>query len=184
MGKPNYNAIILEGPDGCGKSTFGKLITERTGLSPHHAGGVPKTLKGIIKRTDDIYDMAQGIPTHFFDRHTAISELIYGQVLRNDPKISISTSMQMLKALNPLIFYLRPSDHTLMGRKKFITNDESKPDHKPKAHREELKVAYWSIVTEYDHLMARLSMDFMVIQFDPTLEPVSDSILDNIARNI
>ena len=184
MSKLNYGAIILEGPDGCGKSTFGQLITGRTGLSPHHAGGVPKTLEDVVERADEIYELAKGIPTHFFDRHTAISELIYGQILRDNSKISINTSMQMLKALNPFILYLRPSNHTLKARKEFIINDESKPDHKPEAHRKELEESYWSIVSEYDHLMSRLSMDFTVIQFDPTLEYVSASILDNIARNI
>jgi len=178
-----YKNIILEGPDGSGKSYIGKKLEALTGRTTYHAGGVPRSIKMLLSRADDIYLKAQK-PDFIFDRHPAISEQVYGPIMRNSSRISMGTSHQMLKALNPLILYLRPTDEQLRESREFAVNDKNKPDHKPKAHRKLLDKHYPKIIEEYDWLMHNLAYSHQVVQIDPRNKPLVDSILRNIARTL
>jgi len=68
------NSIILEGPNGCGKSTLAKLLSEKYGLRIYHATK-PASHFEAIELAYGEYHLAK-IPA-IFDRSHAISRLIY-----------------------------------------------------------------------------------------------------------
>jgi len=73
--------VIIEGPDGAGKTTFAKSIV---GKAYRHEGPPPKYLDliGYYRRLVD------SSKNTIFDRH-ALSELVYGPLLRGSSRISL-----------------------------------------------------------------------------------------------
>lgn len=81
--------IILEGPDGGGKSTLGSILSSVLGMSIHPRAsksdsGPVSNLAGWVEDVDDTLKtgmpaFASRAPSRFymFDRHPLISELIY-----------------------------------------------------------------------------------------------------------
>jgi hypothetical protein len=84
--------IIVEGPDGSGKSTLINHLEDTLGIPVHHkastsVGGPKQDLATWVN--DDLAVMRilikGGIgPQFIYDRHPIISEPIYGQVVRKD----------------------------------------------------------------------------------------------------
>lgn len=88
--------IIVEGPDNSGKTTLVNFIAPRMGFQIVKGEGPPASAEEWVER------MKRPSPTYaIFDRHTAVSEPIYGPILRgsnfheSDPELIRS-------------FYLRP----------------------------------------------------------------------------
>lgn len=79
--------IIVEGPDGSGKSSLITHLTESLGLDIHERastsrGGPVDRLAEWVER--DIHSYAGVWRPFIYDRHPVISEPIYGRVVRND----------------------------------------------------------------------------------------------------
>lgn len=77
--------IILEGPDGGGKTTLLKRLSEFYPSIPVHA----RASEGVDGPVKDLYEWAHddvstwfGQGLHFYDRHPLISEYIYGPLVR------------------------------------------------------------------------------------------------------
>lgn len=77
--------IIVEGPDGAGKTTLIDTLKAATGLNVHS-----RASDSVGGPVENIYDWAQtdvdtwaSQPMAIYDRHPLISELIYGPVARN-----------------------------------------------------------------------------------------------------
>lgn len=78
--------VVVEGPDGSGKSTLIKNLREDTSryyVSLHNAGP-PQDVLNVQCITNWIAKMAVGRVPLVCDRISLISEPIYGQVLRNE----------------------------------------------------------------------------------------------------
>lgn len=85
--------IILEGPDGGGKSSLAARISTRFGL-PHaprasHSidGPVPDLERWV---TDDLATWGPHAPTRLYDRYPLISEPIYGDICRPDEPVKLT----------------------------------------------------------------------------------------------
>lgn len=107
--------IIVEGPDGSGKSTLIKQLSDRYDLQVNERvvskDGAPMTdLKLWVER-----NLAQGFQYKLFDRHRLISEFVYGPVFRKEQKpefLDLTWSSIMLQTMyndvQPVIIYCLP----------------------------------------------------------------------------
>jgi hypothetical protein len=106
--------IVVEGPDGAGKSTLIKSLVEFTGL--------PVADRVVSKETEAMLDLQvwvdENLDTGFqdiiYDRYRLISEFIYGPVLRveqqpgfTDPDWVLN-SLAKFYELDPIIIYCLP----------------------------------------------------------------------------
>ncbi len=73
--------IIIEGPDGAGKTTLAKGFTEYT----YHHEGPPGFGYDLLRYYTNL---VTNFDNYIFDRH-ALSELVYGPILRGGSRITI-----------------------------------------------------------------------------------------------
>lgn len=107
--------IIVEGPDGAGKTTLIEQLKERYGLEV-----APRVVtKGAEAMTDlKVWveqNLAEGFQYRIFDRHRLVSEFIYGPLLRQQQQpgfTDMSWSWRQLAKLyegvEPIIIYCLP----------------------------------------------------------------------------
>lgn len=68
--------VVLEGPDGGGKSYLAEAIAEATGMRIQQGSGPPRRPGEIEQRLRD-YDVMEDV---VFDRHPAVSQPIYARL--------------------------------------------------------------------------------------------------------
>lgn len=106
--------IVVEGPDGSGKTTLIKELSKSLKL--------PVAPRVVSKDAEAMVDLVEWVKTNvgggfkplIFDRHRLISEFIYGPILRDDQSpgfISTNWVAEMLfkfYTCNPIIIYCLP----------------------------------------------------------------------------
>jgi GTPase SAR1 family protein len=99
--------IIVEGPDGSGKSTLVNRLSFDLNLESYHMGGKPRSGLEVLKRAaKSTFLLTQPCVQ---DRSTLISECVYGWALRDtSPYLDWREVKALLRALNPVIIYCRP----------------------------------------------------------------------------
>lgn len=111
--------IIVEGPDGGGKSTLvQKLAHElRLPVADKVVASDTTAMTDLVKWTED--NVARGFQPTIFDRHRLISEPIYGPILksRQDPKFCdltwMSQQLWLFYGCKPVIIYCLPDIRTV-----------------------------------------------------------------------
>ena len=135
--------LILEGPDGSGKSTLSQMIQDELGydVSPRVVSKQATAMTDLKKWVDDNLD--EGLQPRIYDRHRLISETIYGPILREsanegfDQLPWLGPRLRRFYNMKPLIIYCLPP---LAEVKKNIAND---PDNEVvKNHIDQLYSAY------------------------------------------
>jgi hypothetical protein len=100
--------IIIEGPDGVGKSTLCTYLAVRLGRVVIQGEGPSKYSGEMDERISRMLNY-RGV---IFDRHPAISGLIYGQ-FREDPQdIPSNESLDRFYVSLPLLVYCHPTGAT------------------------------------------------------------------------
>lgn len=106
--------IIVEGPDGAGKTTLiNQLMAEfNLDVQPRVVGKDTKDLVDLKQWVED--DLEKGFRYTIFDRYRLISEFIYGPTLRVEQKpgfVDVVWSIiqiQKLQQIGPIIIYCLP----------------------------------------------------------------------------
>lgn len=97
--------IVLEGPDGGGKSTLARHLSQALDMPVQPSEGPPK-YKGEINKRIERY-LSYDRP-YIFDRHPVISQTIYNQIRVGDDPELVSPSLAALFGAKPSIFvYVR-----------------------------------------------------------------------------
>lgn len=106
--------IIIEGPDGGGKTTLIRQLQERYGLSvaPRVVSKDTEPMVDLVAWVEE--NLNNGFQHAIFDRHRLISEPIYGPILRQkqqpgfDNLIQLAYWTKRFYAIEPLIIYCLP----------------------------------------------------------------------------
>jgi adenylate kinase family enzyme len=104
--------IIIEGPEGSGKTTLAKMLEEEAELNYHHSTGPPEDVADLDNRLDRSMEL---LNMRFVqDRSPWISEPIYSALL-DGPQIYPYWNVYMagLKAVNAKVVYCRPPDEII-----------------------------------------------------------------------
>lgn len=105
--------IVLEGPDGGGKSTLAQTLLRELGLTYVPSEG-PARAEGEIDRRIERYFLMKG--DLLFDRHPCISQLAYRVV--HDQPAPQGFLIDKFYKLKPILIYCRPhssSNHQASG---------------------------------------------------------------------
>jgi len=138
--------FFTEGPDLSGKSTIATRLSDLTGFPIHHHGGRPKTPEELKNRILGLHD---GI---IYDRHPAISELIYSKVLNREPFFPHEWFIEKIMVSGSIIFYCNPGLEYLLTVREHL----KKKEHKPQAHVDKVINNYVALYGAYEDLMIKI----------------------------
>ena len=99
--------IIVEGPDGAGKSIIATQIAKALELPLIHEGGPPRTRRESSNRvTKSILNLRTNCVC---DRVGFVSSAIYGKYRYQIPVIPSSLSIKIAQAYKPIVVYCKPT---------------------------------------------------------------------------
>ena len=139
--------IIIEGPDGSGKSRFAEQLSEAINWPVLHNGGPPKDQEEIIDRVRKRNQLDNTI----LDRHPIISENVYGPVLRGTWHLPLEQWLYQFPA-NAILIYCTAERFTQLDQK----------EHKSAEHIKEVLVREKAIRKAYDDIIS----NFNAIHYD------------------
>lgn len=119
--------IIVEGPDGGGKTTLAKQLAYdlKLSIAPRVVGADTKAMVDLRLWVEENLDL--GFHEKIYDRHRLISEPIYGAILhRIEPGFDdvswITAMMSNFYAIDPIVIYCIPPKVTMIHN--VLTGDD------------------------------------------------------------
>lgn len=114
------NVIIIEGPDGSGKTRLQGMLSKALALPLHERAS--DSIKGPVKNLSTwVYNDVSTLetqPLSIYDRHPLISEFIYGPICRSylDPNMLSPAIPMMIDQLakKSLVIFCRPPNREIM----------------------------------------------------------------------
>lgn len=168
--------VVIEGPDGSGKSTLVKALAAMFGWPVHHSGGPPRTKADLERKFTDLEaalsSSASGL---VLDRHPAISEPIYRAAAGEVCMMTPAVMLYRLAALKPVVVYCRLTSMTEMWQ----SIDRSSKPHKPAAHLEQVLRDYQTVVSKYDLTFSDPDLGFPVLRYNWKTQPLRH-LVENI----
>lgn len=121
--------IVLEGPDGAGKSTLGNLLSQAFNIPVFHTGGPPQDIGEFYDKVESVYDAIDSVPYPepvIFDRLPHISEFAYGngRVLTDDRLLK--DFELFCDRIRPYIIYCKTDPQTMVAA--MIAGKPHKPE--------------------------------------------------------
>lgn len=141
--------IILEGPDGGGKSTLAQALSEALGVPRHHSGGPPKNAQEIAQRHRRVLEALRDRKPIIFDRVPAVSDPIYGPIIRGATPITHDMVLELRDALVLPIIYCRPPISVLLR----VQDGHEVKEHETEEHVRGVMQHQQKIIEAYDQVM-------------------------------
>jgi hypothetical protein len=109
--------VVVEGPDGAGKSTLATRLLKRTGLPTLlvKRSGPPGDVETLLLQSRWIKEQGESPLNILCDRHPIISECIYRPVVRREGPApwTVEDAAPALTRRDVLLIYCRPTYETL-----------------------------------------------------------------------
>lgn len=113
--------IVVEGPDGAGKTTLVKRILEDIPNLELQPRVVSKNAEAMVDLKQWVMDdLSKGFGSRLYDRHRLISEPIYGPLLRGDMEPGfdntnwLSQQFRRFAAIEPVLIFCLPPGQTVL----------------------------------------------------------------------
>lgn len=152
--------IVIEGPDGAGKSTLIQKLGDVLPHVPTPTGGASKDAAELLLRIRNLEEAGDYV---LFDRCSHISDCIYRRSLGKIPLVYEDYLHERLRKWNPVIVYCR-----LDNSKAMLENmARHHKDHKPVEYMKAVEKSHMDIVRRYDLTMEVLRNEGMdVFRYD------------------
>lgn len=131
--------LIVEGPDGAGKSTLVERLSKDLDMyiMPKVVDKDTNAMTDLTQWVHD--DVTSGLKRALYDRHRLISEPIYGSVIRGRPQFNnfrwLRDYTKKFHALEPFVIFCLPPIEVVLNN---VDND---PDNK--VVQEHIELIYW-----------------------------------------
>jgi hypothetical protein len=176
--------IVVEGPDGGGKTTLVNQLAEHLQLpiAPRVVSKDTQALVDLKAWTEE--NVSQGFQEVIYDRHRLISEPIYGSILRADFEPGFddlawyySMWRQFILEVNPIIIYCVPPWETVKAN---LADDEDNVVVKPSARS--IYSLYLTFAAQHAGWGA-LVYDYTSMTFDQAMLDVVDELNERKRSN-
>jgi len=138
--------VIVEGPDGGGKSTLVKTLLTNGYFTSLHTGGPPSSRAELQERVVKINEAIRTAPgTLILDRHPAISDPIYSKVTGSRAYMTSGELWDSLRGVPFYLVYCRGTPDSMRG---YI--DRTAKYHKPPGHLMQVIQHHGEVVKLYD----------------------------------
>jgi dCMP deaminase len=137
--------IVLEGPDGAGKSTLGRIIANIYDTQLYHPGSAPDPDMINEKNNQCILKLKLGL---ICDRVNQISEYVYGPIMNDRDLISdfeLKSFITTCRSQRWPIIYCRPD-----GIEDMADNQTEDPERDTAENTAKLKANHRALVERYD----------------------------------
>lgn len=159
--------IVVEGPDGAGKTSLIEKLRDITGLgvAPRVVNERAEAMTDLVKWTE--INVSQGWHPQIYDRHRLISEPIYGTILRSDPEPGfddlswIQRQISLFHACEPIVVVCLPPIHHVVEN---VMGDAKDKDRRNLVVENDIEKIYWM----YHYLLGN-HPDY--IHYDYTTDP-------------
>lgn len=145
--------IVVEGPDGSGKSSLVRRLHDLTGLKVHHRGGPPETWEIALSQMSRTFTQKGMI----LDRTIFVSEIVYGRAMRGETIVDeelLWEGLRRLVAIDALFIFCLPPIHVL--HRSFDESINVKKSWKSDAHCKAVNENFDRIVNEYEYVYSWL----------------------------
>ena len=151
-----FRSVILEGPDGCGKSTLAEFLSRHLRVPVKTAGPKPKNLLHEIKNIrEQIYWLKKGC---ILDRCTTVCQAVY----RNKPESLIYNSvLDYMSTKAKIVFCI--TDTPKHERKEYDTDEHLEYIE---SNRQQIYENYMRILSRHEHTVYdwRIDNEFEVLK--------------------
>jgi pantothenate kinase-related protein Tda10 len=140
-----FRCFVIEGPDGSGKTT----LAEKLGPHVHFGGPLTSYADYLVRMSKGFRHLSEFT---IFDRHSSISELVYGIFrFERHPLVPTMEAMEILAKFEPLVIYCRPPKKHLM---RSLPDSLKVPkDHKSTNQIDLVLANYEAIIDQYDTII-------------------------------
>ncbi len=142
--------IVLEGPDGAGKSTLAERLQVMYQWPVVHTGGPNSSRQDVFDRIDQFRFMSR--TNVIFDRIAMVSEPVYSVLQHRDSYLDDCEILALVEQMNPVVIYCRLQDSERMLRRIL----ESPKAHKSPEYLRKVQANHAEITKRYDRVIGLL----------------------------
>lgn len=139
--------IVIEGPDGSGKSALRDRLAADLRRTPIHTGGPTRTRNDVLRRNEAMMGFAP--EKVIFDRVSPISDTVYRQAEGRKILVKPEEQIQFLKRFGAVIIYC-----CLGSSAEMVEHIDRTPKaHKPEDYLEKVLAMHPKVVEAYEEVI-------------------------------
>lgn len=151
--------ILIEGPDGAGKSTLAKALADHFKAPLHHSGR-PLTGQMLRDNMQHIIELSSHHDILIVDRAPWVSEFIYSKAMKRYQMLSNEELISYHQVPQVVVYCTADEYNITVGK-----------EHKPQEYMDRLYESHERIVNEYD-LFFKSSLSFPFLRYNYNSTPL------------